>query len=96
MTSCSKLVWVCPMTITQIRDPAASPLQSQERVTGSKGWNQCEWTHRKRQILGLLVPLVETDCWDFEIRHCLIKGKNHAVGKGIRLEVFSEKLKVCT
>lgn len=33
------------------------------------------------------------DCWDFEIGHYLLKGKNHAVEKGVRLEFFSGKLK---
>lgn len=77
----------------QIRDPAADRLQPQQRVAASGGWSQHEWAHRKRQILRVPVPLAEMDCWDFEIRHCLLTGRSHAVEKGIRLEFFSGKLK---
>lgn len=73
----------------QIRDPVAG-FAIRTDMDGSEGWSQHEWTHRKRQNLGLPVPLEEMDCWDFEIRHYLLKGKNHAVGKGIRLEFSQE------
>lgn len=88
-----KLLWVWGTSHTQTRDPAAGPLQLQLNMAGSEGWSQCVSLrpHGKKPILAIPVSSGERDCWDFDIRHYLLKEKNYAVGKGIRLEFSSGK-----